>query len=320
MPRRFSLAHALSTGQPNLPIQIHGENPPALPAVRKGKSGRLLSRPQQGHPAATVADFRTAVLTGIKRGLNRQHIVKRRHGKASAGHLMGLQGTLQADAYAGHNQLYDQKRSPGPVASALCWSHARRKFFELADVESNIRKGKSPKEISPIAFEAVKRIDALFEIERDINGKSPDERHEARQRLSAPLVADLERWLRGERALLSKHAKVAKAIDYLLSPNHWSGFTSFLKDSRICLTNNAAERSLRGVALGRKSWLFAGSERGGQRVAAIYSLIGTAKLNGIDPQAWLADVIARISEIPVSRLHELLPWEWYAATHQVKAA
>ncbi|MDA1077366.1 MAG: transposase, partial [Proteobacteria bacterium] len=153
-----------------------------------------------------------------------------------------------------------------------------------------------------------------------INGKSPDERLEARQRLSTPLVADLERWLRGERALLSKHAKVAKAIDYLLSPNHWSGFTSFLKDGRICLTNNAAERSLRGVALGRKSWLFAGSERGGQRAAAMYSLIGTAKLNGIDPQAWLADVIARISDIPVSRLHELLPWEWNAATHQVKAA
>lgn len=177
-----------------------------------------------------------------------------------------------------------------------------------------------PKKFATEPFEALKRIDALFEIERDINGKSPDERFEARQRLSAPLVADLERWLRGERALLSKHAKVAKAIDYLLSPNHWSGFTSFLKDGCICLTNNAAERSLRGVALGRKSWLFAGSERGGQRAAAMYSLIGTAKLNGIDPQAWLADVIARISDKPVSRLHELLPWEWNAATHQVKAA
>ncbi len=159
-------------------------------------------------------------------------------------------------------------------------------------MQRNIRKSKSPKEISPIAFEAVRRIDALFDIERDINGRAPADRLEVRQRLSVPLVEDMEEWLRGQRALLSKHAKVAKAIDYLLSPNHWPGFTRFLEDGRICLTNNAAERSLRGVALGRKSWLFAGSERGGQRAAFMYSLIGTAKLNGIDPQAWLADVIA----------------------------
>ena len=121
-------------------------------------------------------------------------------------------------------------------------------------------------------------------------------------------------------AQLSKHARVAKAIDYLLSPNHWPGFTRFLNDGRICLTNNAAERALRGVALGRKSWLFAGSERGGQRAAVMYTLIGTAKLNGIDPQAWLADVIARISDMPVSRLPELLPWNWAAPEANVKAA
>lgn len=233
-----------------------------------------------------------------------------RAGEHPAQHLAGWQGILQADAYAGYNQLYDAARQPGPVASALCWSHARRKFFELADVQTNIRKGKSAKEISPIAVEAVKRIDALFEIERMVNGQSSEARLAMRQRQSAPLVADLERWLRGERALLSKHAKVAKAIDYLLAPRHWPGFTRFLEDGRVCLTNNAAERSLRGVALGRKSWLFAGSERGGQRAAAIYTLIGTAKLNDIDPQAWLADVIARIADTPVSRLHELLPWNW----------
>lgn len=163
----------------------------------------------------------------------------------------------------------------------------------MADVEGNVRKGKSPKEISPIAFEAVKRIDALFEIERGLNGLDPAARREARQRLSAPLVENLERGLRGERAKLSKHVKVAKAIDYLLSSEHWPGFTRFLDDGRVCLSNNAAERSLRGVALGRKSWLFAGSERGGHRAAAMYTLIGTAKLNGIDPQAWLADAICR---------------------------
>ena len=237
-----------------------------------------------------------------------------RGGEHPTEHLKGWQGILQADAYAGYNHLYDPRRSPGPVTSVMCWSHACRKFFELADVESNIRKGKSPKDISPIAFEAVKRIDALFEIERDINGRSPATRLEARHHLSAPLVEELERWLRGERALLSKHAKVAKAIDYLLSLKHLPGFTRFLEDDRICLSNNSAERSLRGLALGRKLWLFAGSERSGHRAAVMYSL------NGIDPQAWLADVIARISDIRVSRLHELLSWEWNLATPQVKAA
>ena len=243
-----------------------------------------------------------------------------RSGEHPTEHLKRWRGILQADAYAGYNQLYDAARQPGPVAQALCWSHARRKFFELADVETNIRKGKSPKEVSPIAVEAVQRIDALFEIERTINGQAPEARLEMRQRVSAPLVADLETWLRGERALLSKHAKAAKAIDYLLSSGHWAGFTRFLEDGRVCLSNNAAERALRGVALGRKSWLFAGSERGGQRAAAIYTLIGTAKLNDIDPQAWLADVIARISDTPVSKLPDLLPWHWTPRKTTVKAA
>jgi transposase len=248
------------------------------------------------------------------------HFSRDRGGEHPTTHLKEWQGILQADAYAGYNPLYDPGRQPGPVAPALCWSHARRKFFELADIETNVRKGKSAKDISPIALEAVRRIDALFEIERGINGQPPEARVEIRKQLSASLVAELERWLRGERAQLSKHAKVAKAIDYLLSPNHWPGFTRFLDDGRICLTNNAAERALRGVALGRKSWLFAGSERGGQRAAVMYTLIATAKLNGIDPQAWLADVIARIPDIPVSRLPELLPWNWAAPEASVKAA
>ena len=172
---------------------------------------------------------------------------------------------------------------PGPVASALCRSHARRKFFELPDVEGNIRRGKSPKENSPIAFGAVQRINAVFDIERGINGQDPATRLEVRQRLAAPLVADLEHSLHSQRALLSKHAYVARAINYLLSPGHWPGFTFFLNDGRVCLTNNAAERALRGVALGRKSRLLAGSERGGQRAAFVYSLIGTAGLNNVGP-------------------------------------
>jgi len=177
-----------------------------------------------------------------------------------------------------------------------------------------------PSLLAMIAFEAVKRIDAVFTIEREINGHDPAARLAVRQRQSAPLVEDLERWLRSERALLSKHVKVAKAIDYLLSSDHWPSFQRFLEDGRVCLTNNCAERSLRGVALGRRSWLFAGSERGGHRAAFMYSLIGSAKLNDIDPQAWLADVIARISDLPVSRLPELLPRNWQQSAAQPEKA
>jgi len=238
--------------------RLHGDDT-TVPLLARGgtKTARLWTYVRDDRPFDGTAP--PAVVFRFSRDRAGEHPEK---------HLKGWQGILQADAYAGYNQLYEAARQPGPVASALCWSHARRKFFELADVETNIRKSKSAKEISPIAVEAVKRIDALFEIERTVSGQSAKARLEMRQRQSAPLVAELERWLRGERALLSKHAKVAKAIDYLLSSNHWPGFTRFLEDGRVCLSNNAAERSLRGVALGRKSWLFAGSERGGQRAAA----------------------------------------------------
>ena len=225
-----------------------------------------------------------------------------------------------ADAYGRYNDLYRQDRKPGPVVSALCWAHARRKFFELADIAGNVRHGKPADQISPVAFEAVKRIDAIFDIERDINGLDPKARLEARIRLSAPLLTDLEAWLRSERAQMSKHNPVAKAINYLFEKDHWPAFTRFLTDGRVCLTNNAAERSLRGTALGRKAWLFAGSDRGGDRTAFMYSLIITAKMNDIDPQAWLADVLARMPALTVSRLPELLPWNWHDASPKQKAA
>ncbi len=170
------------------------------------------------------------------------------------------------------------------------------------------KKGKQGAIISPLAFEAVKRIDALFDIEREINGSSAEQRLAVRAERSAPLLADLEAWLRAERARLSRHAPVAKAMDYMLK--RWEDFTRFLDDGRICLTNNAAERALRGIALGRKAWLFAGSDRGGDRAALMYTLIVTAKMNDVDPQAWLADVLARIAEHPFQRLDELLPWNW----------
>ena len=223
-------------------------------------------------------------------------------------HLSGYAGILQADAFDGYNRLYLPDRKPGLIVEALCWSHARRKFFELADIAANARRGKNAPPISPIALEAVKRIDALFDIEREINGLTAEARLRARRKESAALVAGLEGWMRAERAKLSRHAAVAKAIDYMLT--RWGAFARFLHDGRICLTNNAAERALRGLALGRKSWLFAGSERGAERAASMYTLIQTAKLNNIDPQAWLADVLARIADTPQTQISELLPWNW----------
>jgi len=237
-------------------------------------------------------------------------------------HLAGWQGVLQADAYSGYNDLYLTDRSPGPARSALCWSHARRKFFELADIRGNVRKNKPAHDISPIALEAVKRIDAIFDVEREINGMNADARHAVRQEQSRPLIEALRGWLLDERARMSKHNSVAKAIDYLIPPkgDRWDAFTAFLDDGCICLTNNAAERALRGIALGRKSWLFAGSERGGERTAFMYTLIVSCKMNDIDPQAWMADVLARLPNITVSRLTELLPWNWKTEQKAVKAA
>ena len=155
-------------------------------------------------------------------------------------------------------------------------------------------------------------------VDPEINGRSAVERAASRQERTVPLVAELATWMRAERARLSHHAGTAKAIDYILK--RWPAFTRFLDDGRICLSNNAAERALRGIALGRRAWLFAGSDRGGERAAAMYTLIATATLNNINPQAWLADVLARIADHPASRLHELLPWHWKTLNDQAAAA
>ena len=234
-----------------------------------------------------------------------------RGGKHPHAHLAGYTGIFQADAYASYNKLYEADRKPGPLVEAACWVHARRPFFIMADVTANARRqaqGNTTSVISPLALEAVRRIDALFDIERAINGHSTEQRRAVRQELSAPLVADLESWLREQRRKLSRGNDLAKAMDYMLK--RWPAFARFLDDGRICLSNNAAERALRGIALGRKSWLFAGSDGGGQRAAAMFSLIVTAKMNDIDPQAWLADVLARIADHPAQRIDELLPWNW----------
>jgi transposase len=281
--------------------RLHGDDT-IVPVMAKGKTDTGRSwvyvrddRPFGG-PAPPAAVF---------------YYSRDRSGGHPQGHLASYAGILQADAYGGYGKLYEPGRSPGPVTEAACWSHARRKFFVLADIAASARRkaqGKTPAVISPIALEAVQRIDTLFDIERTINGLSADQRKAARQEHSAPLVASLEAWMREERAKLSRHTEVAKAMDYMLK--RWEAFARFLDDGRICLTNNAAERALRGIALGRKSWLFAGSDRGGQRAAIMYSLIVTAKLNDIDPQAWLADVLARIAEHPAHKIDELMPWNW----------
>ena len=245
-----------------------------------------------------------------------------RAGEHPADHLADFQGILQADAYAGYEQLYEGKRRPGPVTEAACWSHGRRKLFVLADIAkaATARSQKKAAAISPLAFEAVRLIDIIFDLERPLIGLPEDERLKLRKEYVKPRVEELESWMRTERSKLSRHNPVAKAMDYML--NRWGAFTRFLENGKICLTNNAAERALRCIAVGRRNWTFCGSDRGGQRAAAMYTLIATAKLNNIDPEAWLADVLRRISDHPASRLHELLPWNWGkpAATELAKAA
>nr|WP_288249126.1 IS66 family transposase [uncultured Sphingomonas sp.] len=235
-------------------------------------------------------------------------------------HLEGYSGTVQADAYSGYNAALRAAPDDAPLVRALCWAHGRRPFFKLVDISTLTRRAgnKEPIIISPLAREAVDRIDAIFAIERTIRGRPTDERHAIRQEQVRPLVEDLEAWMHATRAELSRHDPVAKAIAYMTSG--WADFTRFLDDGRICMTNNAAERALRGIALGRKSWLFAGSDRGGERAADLYSLIVTAKLNDVDPQAWLADVLDSIAGIPQNRLHELLPWAWRTRQPALQAA
>ena len=230
-----------------------------------------------------------------------------RRGEHPEAHVASWAGLMQADAYAGYDRLYAAGRRPGPIVEAGCWAHARRKFFDLARLNK-----------APIAIEAVARIDALFAIERDINGLSPDERRQIRHERSRPRVEALGTWLRGQHARLSPNNQVAKAIAYSL--NAWDALVRFLDDGRLCLTNNAAERALRCIAVGRNNWTFAGSDAGGRRAAAIYTLIETAKLNDVDPQAWLTDVLARLQDHPAKRIAELLPWNWKLQQQQRAAA
>jgi transposase len=277
--------------------RIHADDT-TVPVLAKGKTrtGRLWTYVRDDRPFAGPDPPAAVFFYSPDRG-----------GAHPEQHLAGYAGLMQADAYAGFNKLYEAGRKPGPIVEAACWAHARRKFFDLARLNK-----------APIAIEAVERIDALFAIEREINGASPQQRLLARNQHSRPLVVELETWLRQQRAKLSAKNETAKAIQYSLKL--WGALTRFLDDGRLCMSNNAAERALRGIAVGRHNWTFAGSDNGGRRAAAIYTLIETAKLNDVDPQAWLADVLARLQDHPAKRIDELLPWSWQRERQQKAAA
>lgn len=214
-----------------------------------------------------------------------------RRGEHPQAHLKGFEGILQADAFAGYAPLY----ALGKIREAACWAHVRRKFYDLHKAQA-----------SPLAGEALQYIGALYAIEKEIRGKPPELRHAERQARAGPLLDALQTWMQTTLRQLSKKSALAEAIRYVLV--RWEALVRYVGDGRIEIDNNAAERALRTVALGRKNFLFAGSDEGGERAATIYSLIGTAKLNGLDPEAYLRQVIGCIAEHPVNLVADQLPW------------
>ncbi len=218
-----------------------------------------------------------------------------RKGERVQAHLKSFKGVLQADGYSGFDELYVN----GDILEAGCWAHVRRKFYDFHETTQ-----------SPVAAEALGRIGELYAIEADIRGRLPQERARARATRAAPLLDELKAWLEAQLARVSKKSELAVAIRYALS--RWVALTRYRDDGRLEIDNNIAERELRAVALGRKNYLFAGSDAGGEHAAALYSLIGTAKLNGIDPEAYLRQVLERIAEHPINRVDELLPWDMSA--------
>ena len=223
--------------------------------------------------------------------------------------LEGCRGFLHADGYAGFNGLYepDPVSAVAPLREVACWAHSRRKLFDVHATTG-----------SAIAKEALERIATLFKIEAEINGHDPGQRHAARQERALPQLAELKDFLDAALASISRKSRLAVAIRYSLS--RWSALCRFAEDGQLEMTNNAAERAIRPLALGRKNYLFAGSDSGGKRAAILYTLIQTAVLNGLDPEAYLRDVLARIADHPINRIDDLLPWAWAISPRTAAAA
>lgn len=267
--------------------KVHADDTPVpvlAPGAGRTKTGRLWAYVRDDRPAADEAP--AAVLfrySPDRKGVHPQT------------HLKGFCGILQADAFAGFNVLYGER-----IVEAGCWAHVRRKFYDLTQAGP-----------APLAEQALQRIAALYAVEADIRGQSPDRRKTTRQARAGPMLAEFRSWLQATLSQVSTKSVLAAAIRYALA--RWAALTRYVDDGRIEIDNNAAERAIRAVALGRKNYLFAGSDAGGERAALIYSLIGTATLNGLDPQAYLTAVLERIAEHPVNRVDELLPWNLHSS-------
>ena len=263
--------------------KLHADDTPVpvlAPGTGKTKTGRLWTYVRDDRPAGD--SLAPAVWFAYSPD---------RKGEHPAQHLRDFRGPLQADAYAGFNELYKN----GRIQEVACWAHVRRKFYDLDQAHA-----------SPIAKEAIQRIAELYMIESEIRGRPPNERLQVRQARARPLLESLRAWLEASLAKLSRKSDTAAAVKYALGL--WAALVRYCDDGRLEIDNNAAERALRVVALGRKNYLFAGSDTGGERAAAIYSLIGTAKLNGLDPEAYLREVLTRIADHPINHIDELLPW------------
>jgi transposase len=271
--------------------KIHADDTPVpvlAPGTGKTKTGRLWTYVRDDRPAGDTTP--PAVWFAYSPD---------RKGEHPRQHLEAFRGVLQADGYAGFHHLYDT----GHISEAACWAHVRRKFFDLEQAHQ-----------SPIATEAIQRIAALYALEKDIRGKPPDERTKVRRSRARPLLDDLRAWFDRTLHSLSRKSDTALAIRYALA--RWRALTRYVDDGSIELDNNPAERALRAVCLGRKNYLFAGSDHGGERAAAFYSLIGTAKLNGIDPEFYLRQLLERIGDHPINRISDLLPWNLIGEANQ----
>ena len=270
-------AYVMATGK------LHADDTPVpvlAPGTGKTKTGRLWTYVRDDRPAGDSAA--PAVWFAYSPDRKGEHPER---------HLREFRGTLQADAYAGFQQLYEN----GRIQEVACWAHVRRRWYDLQQAHA-----------LPVAAEALRRIAELYAIEQEIRGRSPDERRQVRQARAKPLLDSLQQWFEATLSKISRKSDTTAAIRYALS--RWSALVRYCDDGHLEIDNNAAERALRAVAVGRKNYLFAGSDRGGERAAALYSLIGSAKLNGLDPESYLREVLMRIADHPIRRIEELLPW------------